>query len=99
MAIDAPENVQIIRETVAADSTRIAGYGFKVTKLSTGKYTLTFNNDFAETPSVAATLDGDDWKLLDNAHVCDATTERVTVRTGNSNGEVGDRPFHFVAMG
>ncbi|MEW2567749.1 hypothetical protein [Streptomyces sp. NPDC047070] len=99
MAITAYENLQIVRGTVAADGTRTAGYGFKVTKLSTGKYTLTFNNDFAEKPSVVATLDGEAWSLLDNTHVSDATTERVTVITGNSAGDVADRPFHFIAMG
>ncbi|PZT71751.1 MULTISPECIES: hypothetical protein [unclassified Streptomyces] len=99
MAIEAYENLQIVRGTVAADGTRTAGYGFKVTKISAGTYTLTFNNDFVEKPSVVATLDGDSWSLLDNAHVTGATTERVTVRTGNSDGVVADRPFHFVAMG
>ncbi|CAL9327556.1 hypothetical protein SUDANB108_00003 [Streptomyces sp. enrichment culture] len=99
--IEANENLQIIRGTVQADGTRIpdAKWGYKVTKTGTGEYTLTFNNDFSETPSVVATLDGDDWNLLDNVHVTGATTERVTVRTGNSNGEVADRPFHFIAMG
>lgn len=99
MAIDAYENLQIVRGTVAADGTRTAGYGFKVTKTGAGTYILTFNNDFVEKPSVVATLDGDDWSLLDNAHVGGATTERVTVRTGNSNGVAADRPFHFIAMG
>ncbi|MFE6335169.1 hypothetical protein ACFVOK_18400 [Streptomyces sp. NPDC057798] len=99
--IDAYENLQIVRGTVEADGTKKPGakWGYKVTKTGTGEYTITFNNDFSETPSVVATLDGDDWKLLDNAHVTGATIERVTVRTGNSNGEPADRPFHFIAMG
>ncbi|MVO90208.1 hypothetical protein GPA10_37015 [Streptomyces sp. p1417] len=101
MTINAYENLQIVRGTVAADGTRKPGanHGFKVTKVGTGTYTITFNNDFLETPSVVATLDGDAWSLLDNVHVTGATTERVTVRTGNSNGDVGDRPFHFIATG
>ncbi|MFE1795009.1 MULTISPECIES: hypothetical protein [unclassified Streptomyces] len=99
MAIDAYENLQIVRGTVAADGTRTAGHAFKVTKVSTGKYTITFNNDFLEKPSVVATVDGEVWSLLDNTHVSGATTERVTVITGKSDGVVGDRPFHFIAMG
>ncbi|MFH9426624.1 hypothetical protein [Streptomyces sp. NPDC017529] len=99
MAIEAYENLQIVRGTVAADGTRTAGYAFKVTKLSAGKYIITFNNDFRETPSVVATLDGENWNLLDNTHVSGATTERVMVITGNSVGAAADRPFHFIAMG
>ncbi|WP_409239682.1 hypothetical protein [Streptomyces sp. PA5.6] len=99
MTISAYENLQIVRGTVAADGTRTAGHGFKVTKVSTGTYTITFNNDFLEKPSAVATLDGNAWSLLDNTHVSGATTERVTVRTGNSDGVVADRPFHFIATG
>ncbi|WP_217254063.1 hypothetical protein [Streptomyces sp. AC602_WCS936] len=99
MAITANENLQIIRGTVAADGTRTAGYGFTVTKTGDGTYTITFNNDFAEPPSVVATIDGDSWYLLDNAHAAGATAQRVTIRTGDSLGAVSDRPFHFIAMG
>ncbi|MFE5245561.1 MULTISPECIES: hypothetical protein [unclassified Streptomyces] len=38
MAITAYENLQIVRGTVAADGTRTAGHGFKVTKVSTGTH-------------------------------------------------------------
>ncbi|MFE7034351.1 hypothetical protein ACFU9Y_28955 [Streptomyces sp. NPDC057621] len=99
MAIEAYENLQIVRGTVAADGTRTAGYGFKVTKVSAGKYSLTFNNDFREVPSVVATMDGEVWSLLDNVHAGGATTEKVLIITGNSNGAPADRPFHFIAMG
>ncbi|MFD6284731.1 hypothetical protein [Streptomyces sp. NPDC060205] len=99
MTINAYENLQIVRGTVAANGTRTAGHGFKVTKISTGKYIITFNNDFLEKPSVVATIDGVEWALLDNTHVADATTEKVTVITGKSDGVVGDRPFHFIALG
>ncbi|MFD6534684.1 hypothetical protein [Streptomyces sp. NPDC060184] len=99
MAIDAYENLQIVRGTVAEDGTRIAGHGFKATKVGTGKYLITFNNDFLEKPSVVANLDGEVWSGLDDAHVSDATTEKVTVLTSNSNGARADRAFHFIAMG
>ncbi|MGW6275095.1 hypothetical protein [Streptomyces sp. NPDC055060] len=99
MSIEAYENLQIVRGTVAGDGARTAGHAYKVTKVSAGKYTITFNNDFREVPSVVATVDGDNWALLDNVHISGATVERVTVLTGNSAGAAADRPFHFIAMG
>ncbi|WP_203182593.1 hypothetical protein [Streptomyces pratensis] len=90
-------NAITVRGNVSAEGERTAGHNFKVLKMSTGKYAVTFDRDFPETPSVVVTIIGDEWRLVDNAHVHAIGTDRVIVTTGDYYGQYGDRPFSFIA--
>ncbi|MET9863187.1 hypothetical protein ABZY93_28575 [Streptomyces smyrnaeus] len=92
---------QWIRGTVSAEGDKIAGHNFKVVKPSqtTGAYTLIFLHDFEETPSVVATINGDGWKIVDNAHVAKVDAGQCEIHTGDYYGALADRPFSFIAVG
>jgi hypothetical protein len=60
-------------------------------------YAIMFDREFAETPTVVATIIGDNWNLVDNVHVAEVSTEKVVITTGDYYGSYGDRPFSFIA--
>lgn len=90
---------QWIRGTVSAEGDKTAGHNFKVVKQTTGTYTLIFLRDFEEPPSVVATINGEDWNLVDNVHITKVDSGQCEVTTGDYYGALGNRPFSFVAVG
>jgi hypothetical protein len=91
------EDLLIVRGNVSAEGDRTAGHNFKSLQMGTGKYAIIFDREFAETPTVVATIIGDNWKLVDNAHIAEISTEKVIITTGDYYGAYGDRPFCFIA--
>jgi hypothetical protein len=104
------ETLQMIRGTVGADGSGLAGIGFKgftVTKNSTGLYTITFSTAFSFVPTVVATQQypaNNDFvdvvqDTKDNAVIVGVDTTKCQVKCGNGDGKVADRRFHFIAIG
>lgn len=72
---------------------------FLVTRQSTGRYSIAFQAPFTTVPSATATMRGENWYLLDNAHIAVVEAGRIVVTTGDSNGALADRPFSFHVIG
>ena len=93
----AEENLRIVRGTVNADGTIVAGAGFTVTKGATGFYTINFTVPFSSTPTVTLTI-------TDAAPFYDELKQTVTSSSFVANfyfpgnGYV-DLKFGFIAIG
>ncbi len=99
----AAEPLRMIRGSVDANGTILAGTGFKVQAPGKGLFTLTFTQSYQSPPTVVATQY---WKTyqsgintLDNSLVVAITATGCQILTGDSAGVQTNRPFCFVAMG
>lgn len=76
----------------------------KVSRETTGLYTIEFATPFTQPPAVNATQQFtvdriNPGSLLDNAIVTDITTTGCTIATGDAGGKRSDRNFSFEATG
>jgi hypothetical protein len=92
------KNQRMLRGNIASNGFADAGGGFNTTKLGTGLYRINFITPFSETPSVSAIQLGNG-NTRDNVLAYDLSATGVTFKTGDSGGDVSDRPFSFIIMG
>ncbi len=94
--VTASTALRIVRGSVLAAGTLVAGEGFTSAKDSTGLYSVTFTVPFTEVPVIVASTD----TTSPNFIAVSASDEFPTeVRTYNSSGILADRGFSFIAMG
>ena len=87
--------------TVSAEGNKISGSGFSVSKQSTGKYLIDFENNFSEIPAIVGSQTGFgdgqipsdviDFPFLQEGH--------ATAITGDGLHKLQDRQFSFIAIG
>lgn len=89
---------QIIRGSVGSTGTPINGRGYTVAYLSTGVYTVNFDDPF-ESPPVVVLGVGNVGGLIAVKQNGDSTVDLVPVQTYNpSTGAFVDARFNFIAM-
>jgi hypothetical protein len=92
------ENLRIVRGVVSGAGTIIVGSGFTVTHTTpgSGQYTVTFNTQFFDSPTVVATADLDG-RLISTVG---ASLTSVNFQTRDViSGVTTDAAFHFIAIG
>jgi hypothetical protein len=93
------ENLRIIRGTVAADGTIIAGSGFTVSVPATGVYNITFTKPFVgSVPTITATPELTSTTAIIMTDGADANFVTLKVFR-RSDGAVSSEAFHFIAIG
>ncbi|MFE6104730.1 hypothetical protein ACFVQ4_32930 [Streptomyces laurentii] len=92
---------QQIYGIVTADGKKNSGSGFSVSRDEEGKYSITWDNQFAQTPGVAATIVrlSDQWYPTDGVDVGNVTNAGCMVFTMKSNSYSEDRDFSIIAIG
>ncbi len=94
----AEENLKMLRGHVFANGTYAGGVGFSVQKLSTGKYRITFINEFTDAPTCVATTynQPDNWITITNRYnnMFDVETYDAT-----SSYALQDTEFDFIVLG
>ena len=107
-ALTAPgafEPLRIIRGTVDASGSILAGQGFTVGHGSPGVYDINFAVPFTGIPSATSTQIypdinfGTPGKTTDNSVINGISSTRVRFTTGDANGDLNDRSFSFIVMG
>ncbi|GAA2113890.1 hypothetical protein [Streptomyces synnematoformans] len=91
---------RLVFGNVDAEGNAVSGSGdFWVTRESTGRYAIVFQNAFTTLPSVTSNIWGDGWYTLDNTQAAVIETGRIVIVTGNSNGQYSNRGFSFQVVG
>jgi hypothetical protein len=97
----------IISGVVDPTGKPFSGSGFKVDKTDRGLYTVLFIEEFNIVPAVTAT-EIYPWPLDSGAHggstkdnctIPYVSSDRVRIKTGDSEGNAQDRAFTFIASG
>ncbi len=96
--------LRIVRGTVSASGTIVAGSGFTIGKEG-NKWKISFSPRFGSTPTVIATqqypdenTSKDGGNTRDNAIVVAVNRSWAYVKTGKDNGDHRWRRFHFIAI-
>ena len=100
-------DLKIVRGTVDASGSKIAGSGFSVSSHSSSKWRkITYDTAFGGAVTVVATQqypdDNDEdssGDTRDNAVVISSKQTHCYIKCGGSNGDGSWRRFHFIAMG
>lgn len=98
-AVGGEEKLRIIRGTVAADGSIIAGGGFTVAIAATGVYTITFTKPFVgSNPTITATpeLTSNLAAMMTDGSDVNFVTLKIFRR---SDGAATAEAFHFIAIG
>lgn len=102
-AVASPEQVRIIRGTIATNNAAVAGAGFTVAWVAPGLCDITFARPFNGPPTVVAnqqfTGNGTGGNTLDNAVIVYANAKQARIKTGDGGGNPSIREFHFIAVG
>ena len=101
------ENLRIIRGTVSANGTIIAGSGFTVSHVATGDYVIYFSATFSSTPTVTATpffLPAPPFGSFDffgNVGTVSSSSSEILIwpDNGSSSSSTSDDTFSFIAIG
>ncbi len=88
------EQLRIVRGTVNAAGTSLAGSGFIATLGGTGSYTITFTPPFSGVPTVTATAVDDIARAGGSI-----SSNSVTIATMTTTGVSVNDSFHFIAIG
>ncbi len=83
-----------IRGQVDASGSKSLGTGFTARRNDTGDYTVTYTNDFDESPIVLVSVAHPDGgaRVLD---INKSNEDHFTVIIRNNNGKLRDAPFNF----
>lgn len=85
----------VIRGVVGADGSIVAGSGFTITKVATGRYTINFTTPFGGVPSVIVTVTPTDSAAM--AETGGVTVNAAGVTIFHLSGSLADEPFAFIA--
>ena len=98
-AVAGPEQLRILRGTIRADGSIMAGIGFKVKHPGTGLFDIEFDKPFQGVPSISVTPMT--LRTLDNAVISVLEPGKIEVKTaaGDEKGNPADRGFTFVILG
>lgn len=95
-SVNAASSIAIIRGVVNGTSGALAGgEGFSSSRTAAGTYSITFTNNYADTPVIVATS-------YTQAITCATTsvlTNSVVIKTSNTAGTAVDASFQFIVMG
>ncbi len=94
------ENLRMIRGTVAANGSILAGTGFSVVRNAAGDYTINFATGFASLPAFTATGERTASALFVMTDGVTSTSARLVFFSKYDNADINyDCAFHFIALG
>ena len=86
------------------DGSILSGSGFRVNRVTTGRYTVSFDSPFSAAPACVVTqVYPQDFtrngKTLDNAIITNIDRDKFQYATGDHQGANSDRAASFIAVG
>ncbi|MFE4016496.1 hypothetical protein ACFXPZ_03495 [Streptomyces sp. NPDC059101] len=93
--------MQQIYGIVNVDGKKLSGAGFTASRVSEGKYSISWDQHFADTPGVQVTTVriSDQWYPVDGINLSDVNSSGCMVYTMDSGKNMSNRDFSIIAIG